>query len=78
MKNCVTEYHSLGIYWSLQWKNIDRGTVLTRAKWIEKGSDLHITQLKEKIRATDNLIDQIVYKLYGLAAEEVEIVESGR
>jgi hypothetical protein len=33
--------------------------------------------LKEKIRATDNLIDQIVYRLYGLTPEEIEIVEGG-
>jgi hypothetical protein len=31
--------------------------------------------LKEKIKNTDNLIDQIVYKLYGLTDEEIEIVE---
>lgn len=31
--------------------------------------------LKTKIKATDNLIDQIVYKLYGLTEEEIEIVE---
>jgi len=31
--------------------------------------------LKDKIDATDNLIDQIVYKLYELTDEEVEIVE---
>jgi hypothetical protein len=31
--------------------------------------------LKEKIKATDNLIDRIVYKLYGLIAEEIETVE---
>lgn len=31
--------------------------------------------LKEKIRATDNLIDQTVYKLYGLTEEEIEIVK---
>jgi hypothetical protein len=31
--------------------------------------------LKEKIRATDNLIDQIVYKLYGLTDEEIKVVE---
>ncbi|MEW6571735.1 MAG: hypothetical protein AB1390_11300 [Nitrospirota bacterium] len=33
--------------------------------------------LKVKIKATDNLIDQIVYKLYGLTPEEIEIVEGG-
>lgn len=31
--------------------------------------------LKAKIKATDELIDEIVYKLYGLTEEEVAIVE---
>lgn len=31
--------------------------------------------LKKKIRSTDNLIDQIVYKLYGLTDEEINIVD---
>ncbi|CAD7776240.1 hypothetical protein DMNBHIDG_01257 [Candidatus Methanoperedenaceae archaeon GB37] len=31
--------------------------------------------LKEKIRKTDWLIDQIVYKLYGLTEEEIKIVK---
>jgi hypothetical protein len=31
--------------------------------------------LKEKIKVTDNLIDQIVYKLYRLTVEEIEIAE---
>ncbi len=31
--------------------------------------------LKGKIQATDNLIDQIVYALYSLTPEEIEIVE---
>ena len=31
--------------------------------------------LKERIKATDSLIDQIVYKLYGLTDEEIELVE---
>jgi hypothetical protein len=31
--------------------------------------------LKEKIKATDELIDRIVYKLYGLTDEEIELVE---
>lgn len=34
-----------------------------------------LTPLREKIQATDNLIDQIVYKLYGLTEEEVKVVE---
>ena len=32
--------------------------------------------LKEKLRKTDWLIDQIVYKLYGLSQEEIGIVEA--
>ncbi|RLE37435.1 hypothetical protein DRJ23_05885, partial [Candidatus Acetothermia bacterium] len=31
--------------------------------------------IKEKLRLTDGLIDQIVYRLYGLTEEEVRIVE---
>lgn len=33
--------------------------------------------LKARIEATDRLIDQIVYKLYGLTEEETKIVETG-
>jgi type II restriction/modification system DNA methylase subunit YeeA len=32
-------------------------------------------ELEEKIERTDQLIDEIVYELYGLTAEEIEIVE---
>jgi type II restriction/modification system DNA methylase subunit YeeA len=31
--------------------------------------------VRRKIRLTDDLIDQIVYKLYGLTEEEIAIVE---
>jgi hypothetical protein len=34
-----------------------------------------LNPLKDKIDATDNLIDHIVYKLYELTDEEIEIVE---
>ncbi|MBI2843326.1 MAG: N-6 DNA methylase [Armatimonadetes bacterium] len=34
-----------------------------------------LSPLKERIAATDRLIDQIVYKLYGLSDEEIAIVE---
>lgn len=36
-----------------------------------------LSPLKQTITATDKLIDQIVYKLYGLTEKEVEIVEKG-
>ena len=35
-----------------------------------------LSPLLKRIDATDRLIDQIVYKLYGLADEEIEVVES--
>lgn len=34
-----------------------------------------LSPLKEKIKTTDHLIDQIVYKLYGLTQEEIQVVE---
>jgi len=36
-----------------------------------------LTPLMEKISKTDTLIDQIVYKLYGLTEDEIKIVEEG-
>ena len=35
-----------------------------------------LTPLKQKIKLTDELIDQIVYKLYGLTEDEIKIVEN--
>lgn len=32
--------------------------------------------LKARIKATDELIDEIVYRLYGLTAKEIKIVEA--
>lgn len=32
--------------------------------------------IKETLRLTDGLIDQIVYHLYGLTAEEIQIIET--
>jgi len=34
-----------------------------------------VNMMKENVRKTDYLIDQIIYKLYGLTDEEIEIVE---
>jgi hypothetical protein len=33
--------------------------------------------LQRQIDATDRQIDQLVYELYGLTADEIEIVEEG-
>ena len=34
-----------------------------------------LTPLKARIKATDTLIDEIVYRLYGLTEEEIKIIE---
>ena len=34
-----------------------------------------LAPLKVHIKATDNLVDQIVYRLYGLTDDEIAIVE---
>ena len=34
--------------------------------------------LKHRLAATDSLIDQVVYRLYGLTPEEIAMVESAR
>ncbi|NWF98274.1 MAG: hypothetical protein HXY52_04975 [Nitrospirae bacterium] len=41
----------------------------------EKSLSKLLPLMKEKLRKTDWLIDQIVYKLYGLTEEEIKIVE---
>jgi len=42
-----------------------------------KKSLSYLDPLKAKIAATDELIDEIVYRLYGLTQEDVEIVKGG-
>nr|WP_224830351.1 hypothetical protein [Saliphagus infecundisoli] len=37
-----------------------------------------VEELEEKIERTDHLIDEIVYDLYGLIDEEIEIIEEAR
>jgi hypothetical protein len=37
--------------------------------------EAELTEVRRKIQLTDDLIDQIVYKLYGLTEEEIAIVE---
>jgi hypothetical protein len=40
-----------------------------------EGSVGKLTPLRERIRQTDELIDAIVYRLYGLTEEEIRIVK---
>ena len=40
-----------------------------------RGSVSKLQPLMDRIRMTDELIDQVVYRLYGLTEEEIGIVE---
>jgi len=47
-------------------------------RMLERGYEKSLEVLlpiKERLAKTDRLIDQIVYKLYGLTEEEIDIVE---
>ena len=58
-----------------------RGLTLPRVADVEAGLESYVEtkeradELDEKIQRTDDLIDEIVYELYGLTDEEIEIVE---
>jgi Tfp pilus assembly PilM family ATPase len=52
--------------------------MLTLNKKLKTNLDSHNrTVFKRQIEATDQQIDQLVYQLYGLTAEEIELVENG-
>jgi hypothetical protein len=36
-----------------------------------------VLPIKEQLRKTDSLIDEVVYRLYGLTGEEIKVVEGG-
>ncbi len=83
-KTAIKEYHEHGFEHLLDVlkknKNklsvdpSNRKTQELLEKHFEKSLSV-LEPLKEKIRDTDNLIDRIVYKLYGLTPEEIKIVE---
>jgi len=52
----------------------NRKTQETLEKHFEESMTV-LVPLKNKIKATDNLIDRIVYRLYSLTDEEIEIVK---
>jgi hypothetical protein len=58
-----------------------RKLTLPRVRDVEAGLESYVEtkrraeDLEEKIERTDDLIDEIVYELYGLTDEEIEIVE---
>jgi hypothetical protein len=48
----------------------------TEVKQAEYGVSLtKLLPLKQRLAATDRLIDRVVYRLYGLADEEIAVVE---
>jgi hypothetical protein len=49
------------------------------ALWDEfEGSMGKLGPLREKIRQTDELIDVVVYRLYGLTEEEIRLIDGTR
>jgi hypothetical protein len=69
-------------FWSILEKNKNRIQANLKSKELYENikseyekSLSKLLPLKEKLLRTDWLIDQIVYKLYGLTEEEIKIVE---
>ncbi len=83
-KTAIKEYHEHGFEHLLDVlkKNKNKLSVDPSNRKTQELLEIHFEKslsvlepLKEKIRDTDNLIDRIVYKLYGLTPEEIKIVE---
>ena len=83
-KTAIKEYHDHDFNNLLEVlkKNKTKPTIDPSSRKIQELLEKHFTKawqcldpLKEKIRAADELIDEIVYKLYGLTDEEIEVVE---
>jgi len=68
-------------FWEILRKNKNRigrslsPSFMQEVKRAYEESLSNLLPIKEKLRLTDGLIDQIVYHLYGLTGEEVRIVE---
>lgn len=88
IKNYLGDYQkekkhlSFEEFWEILNKNKSRiqASLKSRALFdiIKKEYEMSLSKLipiKEKLRKTDWLIDQIVYKLYGLTYEEIKLVE---
>lgn len=83
-KTTIKEYHDYSFEHLLDVlkKNKNKISVDPSNRKAQELLEKHFTKsmsvlqpLKDKVQITDNLIDQIVYKLYGLTEEEIEIVE---
>ena len=75
------EVLSFDEFWAILRKNKNRiernlsPSFMQEVKQVYEGSLSNLLPIKEKLRLTDGLIDQIVYRLYGLTEEEIRIVE---
>lgn len=83
-KTAIKEYHDHDFEHLLEVlkKNKNKLTIGPSSRKTQELLENHFTKsvsvlepLKSKIQETDNLIDRIVYKLYGLTDEEIATVE---
>ncbi|MBI4378230.1 MAG: hypothetical protein HY578_03935 [Nitrospinae bacterium] len=83
-KTTIKDYHKFGFETLLTAlkKNRQKLSVDPAIRKFQETLERHFNEsisvlkpLQEKIEATDDLIDQIVYKLYGLTDAEIAIVE---
>lgn len=83
-KTAIKDYHKFGFETLLTAlkKNKQKLSIDPSSRKFQEKLEKHFKEsksvlapLKNKIKATDNLIDQIVYRLYGLTDEEITIVE---
>jgi len=77
------EHLSFEDFWKILEKNKNRMRANLKSRELfdaekteYKKSLSRLLPIKEKLRKTDWLIDQIVYKLYGLTEEEIKLVEN--
>jgi len=67
--------------WAILRKNKSRierrlsASFMQEVKQAYEESLRNLHPIKEKLRLTDSLIDQIVYRLYGLTEDEIQVVE---
>jgi hypothetical protein len=83
-KTAIREYHDNDFNHLLDVlkKNKNKLSIDPSLRQIQELLEQHFTKsmavlvlLKKGIEATDHLVDEIVYRLYGLTPEEIEIVE---
>ena len=80
----VEDYLPFDEFWKILEKNKNKIEITLKSRELYENikseyekSLSKLLPLKEKLRKTDWLINQIVYKLYGLTEEEIKIVEGG-